>query len=156
MYGEEIVVSGSLFFSRERGEGNPKNSLFFSPPLVSLSILSSLLRPPLVGSLTISPVNPTVTTRGGPVQLTITAYPTSTITWTSSNPAQVTVDSTGLLTAVGNGPSVITATLADGRTITTTATGVVNVASVTINAPVSTILNPAQTLQLTATVLPAK
>ena len=90
------------------------------------------------------------------MQLTVTAYPTRSITWTSSNPAKVTVDSTGLLTAVGNGPTVITATLADGRTITTTATGVINVASVTINAPVSTILNPTQTLQLTAMVSPAK
>ena len=90
------------------------------------------------------------------MQLTVTAYPPSTITWVSSNPNVVTVDSTGLLTAVGNGPSVITATLADGRTITTTPTGVVNVASVSINTPVTTILNPTQTLQLTATVLPAK
>lgn len=128
--------------------------------ITATSVDGSIASTPLtlyVGSLTISPVNPTVTTRGGPVQLTVTAYPTSTVTWTSSDPLRITVDSTGLLTAAGgqNGPSVITATLADGRTITTTATAVINVVSVAINAPGTTILNPLQALQLTATISPA-
>lgn len=51
---------------------------------------------------------------------------------------------------------MITATFADSRTASTQATGLINVVSVTINAPPTTILSPSQALQLTATVLPAK
>ena len=37
------------------------------------------------------------------------------ITWTSSNPAAATVDANGLVTAVGDGQAVITATSSEGR-----------------------------------------
>ena len=37
------------------------------------------------------------------------------ITWTSSNPAAAIVDSTGLVTAVGDGQAIITATSSEGR-----------------------------------------
>lgn len=52
-----------------------------------------------------------------PVQIKVTFYPkdsTGTITWTSSNPAAVTVDANGLVRGVGKGTATVTATMAGG------------------------------------------
>lgn len=56
-----------------------------------------------------------------PVQIKATLLPagsTGTISWTSSDPSVVTVDDTGLVTAVGKGSATITATLPGGVTQT--------------------------------------
>ena len=65
-------------------------------------------------------------------QLTATALdanqnvvPGVTFTWSSSDPATVAVNSTGLVTAVGNGSSIITATVTNG-----TAAGSVTIGAV--------------------------
>lgn len=70
------------------------------------------------------------------------------ITYTSGTPANVTVDSTGLCTAVANGTSVITAAAAGYASITQTATVAQQVASATIS-PLSAGLPVGATQQFT-------
>ena len=97
-------------------------------------------------------------------QLTATVAPTDAsnqvLEWTSSNEAAATVDQNGLVTAVGNGTAVITATATDG-------TGVSASCTVTVidpdNIPVSSItldktamnMEALEVYQLTATIAPA-
>ena len=50
----------------------------------------------------------------GTEQLTATVYPSSTCTWTSSNPSVATVSNTGLVTSVANGTTTIKVTTEDG------------------------------------------
>ena len=61
-------------------------------------------------------LNKTSTTivKGRNEQLTASVYPSSTYTWTSSNPAVATVSDTGLVTAVAKGTATITVTTVDG------------------------------------------
>ena len=96
-------------------------------------------------------------------QLTATITPADAsnkvLTWTSSNEAAATVDQNGLVTAVGNGTAVITATATDG-------TGISASCTVTVidpdNIPVASIaldktsleLEALEIWQLTATVSP--
>lgn len=47
--------------------------------------------------------------------LTANVFPSSALTWTSSNPAVATVSNTGLVTAVANGTTTITVTTEDGN-----------------------------------------
>jgi hypothetical protein len=98
---------------------------------------------------------------GATSQLSATVAPADatnkTVAWTSSVPANATVSSTGLVTGVANGSSVITATTSDGSfTSTSTVTVTTAVTSVTL-APVTVTLSLAgtNTQQLTPTVLPA-
>ena len=96
-------------------------------------------------------------------QLTASVRPedasNQTLTWTSSNEAAATVDENGLVTAVGNGTAVITATTNDGSNLSTSCTVTVTDPN---NIPVNRItLNQTQAelealdpLQLTATVAP--
>lgn len=63
-------------------------------------------------SLTVDPTEATLEV-GETLQLTANVYPAQTVTWSSSNPEQVSVDSNGLVTAVagtGETPAVVTAT----------------------------------------------
>jgi uncharacterized protein YjdB len=61
----------------------------------------------------------TISTLGGALQLTANTSPAnSAITWSSSAPLKATVDSSGLVTAKGNGSVNIIATAADGSGIT--------------------------------------
>ena len=89
-----------------------------------------------VGSISISPANPTVYT-ANPQQLAASIYPPSAIiSWTSSNLALATVSGSGLVTALDNGSGVvITLFTADGRGAITTVATVVSVASVSIVQP---------------------
>jgi uncharacterized protein YjdB len=63
-----------------------------------------------------------ITAIGGTLQLTATVVPSGAInpgvTWTSGSPGVATVDSTGLVTAVGSGTTTITATATDGSGLT--------------------------------------
>ncbi|MDR1592744.1 MAG: Ig-like domain-containing protein [Prevotellaceae bacterium] len=61
----------------------------------------------------------------GTSQLTATVLPAEavqTVTWSGGDPAVATVDATGLVTAVGAGTAVITATANDGKVATSTVT----------------------------------
>jgi len=98
------------------------------------------------------------------MQLTATVTPDTTVNkniiWSSSNTAVATVNSSGLVTAVGNGTATITAkSQADITAQATCTISVINMANnniaVTLNQTTATI-NAANstTLQLTATVTP--
>ncbi len=95
------------------------------------------------------------------VQLTATVLPTNTtnkaVTWSSSNTNVATVDANGKVTGKGVGNCIITVTTADGSNKSATCAITVNpilATSVTLNMTSAT-LYPDETLQLTATVLPA-
>ena len=97
----------------------------------------------------------------GTQQMTSTIAPANAtnkgITYTTSNAAIATVNSTGLITSTGNisGPVTITATTTDGSfTDTCVATVTVHVTSVTVS-PTTTTKAPLGTQQLTPTVLPS-
>ena len=96
-------------------------------------------------------------------QLTATITPADAsnkvLTWTSSNEAAATVDQNGLVTAVGNGTAVITATATDGTGISASCTVTVvdpaniPVTSITLDKT-SLELEALETWQLTAVVSP--
>ena len=80
------------------------------------------------------------------------------VTWASSNPAVASVDTNGKVTAVGVGTATITATTASGgkqaSCVITVETGKDAVTGVTVSPTAQTVV-AGDTLQLTATVLPA-
>ena len=90
-------------------------------------------------SITLAPTNPTILV-GSTQQLTATVLPANArnknVTWVSSVPANATVSSTGLVTAVKSGTSVITCTSVESNTILATTTVTVTnppVATITVN-----------------------
>lgn len=69
--------------------------------------------------------NTVFSTAGSTLQLGATVTPANavqTVTWTSSNTAAATVSSTGIVTAVGNGFTTVTAAATDGSGVTGTTT----------------------------------
>jgi hypothetical protein len=74
--------------------------------------------PPTLVSIAVTPATPSIAHSGGSVQLTATgtysdsstANLTATATWVSGTPADATVNSTGLVSGVAAGSSVVTAT----------------------------------------------
>ena len=74
-------------------------------------------------------VNKKTAVLGNQLEIDPTGAQGNKVTWTSSNPAVATVDSQGTVTAVGNGTTVITATV-DGKSATKTVNVVVSPESV--------------------------
>ena len=98
---------------------------------------------------------------GNTLQLTATVLPANAtnkaITWSTSNPAAATVSATGLVTGVGNGTGIISATTVDGGFVANITISVavphIAVTGVTITEGASgSVVN---TKQLTAVVAPA-
>jgi hypothetical protein len=86
-----------------------------------------------VTGVTVSPTSGTIAT-GATIQLTPTVSPSNandkTVSWTSSNTGVATVNTSGLVTGVGGGSTVITVKTTDGsKTATST---------ITVTAPVKT------------------
>lgn len=111
----------------------------------------------LATGVTISPTTFTIEI-GDTQQLTANVLPTTasnkSVTWSSGSPTVASVNSTGLVTALTNGTSVITATTVDGsHTNTSICTVDTAVQSVSVT-PESLSLNVGATSQLSATVLP--
>jgi uncharacterized protein YjdB len=118
------------------------------------------------GSVAVTGVAVTPTTAtlapGATQQLTAAVSPTTAtnknVTWTSSNTAVATVNSSGLVTAVAAGSATITAKTADGaKTSTSTVTvtsSSVSVSSVSVS-PASTTVKLGGTFQLVASVAPS-
>lgn len=110
-------------------------------------------------------VTPNFTTlvEGNTRQLTATVTPANaddtSVSWTSNNTGVATVDTNGVVTAVGEGNAIIAATTTDGGFIGTSliiverATGI-SVTGVSV-APNAVTLPEGSTRQLTATVVPA-
>lgn len=92
---------------------------------------------------------------GDTLQLVATVVPSyaadTSVTWTSSNTATATVSSSGLVTGVSAGNATITATTTDGGYC---ASCTVTVSGVTLNTT-SAEVNPGETLQLLASVVPS-
>ncbi len=69
-------------------------------------------------NVVVSPASPVNLSKGQSVSLTATVFPDNAVnknvTWTSSDNSVATVSPSGVLTAVGGGESVITATTVDG------------------------------------------
>jgi uncharacterized protein YjdB len=84
-----------------------------------------------IATVTVNPSNATFTAIGQTQQFTAAAQDSSSnavaakFTWSSSNPAVVTVDSTGVAHAVGNGFGAVIAQ----------SNGIAGSASVTVSAP---------------------
>jgi uncharacterized protein YjdB len=110
-----------------------------------------------VGSVTVQPQGPSIV-QGANVQLSATVRDVNGnivtdrgVTWSSSNSTLAVVSSTGIVTGVGPGSVIITAT-SEGKSGTTTVTVTqVPVASVTLS-PSSVSIRTSKTATLTATV----
>lgn len=91
-------------------------------------------------------------------QLTATVLPANTsnpaVTWTSSDDAVATVDTTGLVTAVKAGSATITAATTNGLTATCSVTVEIPVATSITLSPTEVVINEGDTAQIVATVLP--
>ncbi len=101
---------------------------------------STVVSVPALSSITVTPANPTVVP-GGTQALTATANysgggtqnVSGQVVWSSGTPSVATVGSSGVVTGVGTGTSTITATL----------NGVVGSTVVTVSAPSSITVTPA-------------
>jgi len=115
--------------------------------------------PVMVTGITLNSTSATIYP-GDELQLTATVSPSNAtnkaVTWQSSNTSVATVDATGRVTAVAVGSATITATATDGSGKSASCTVIVApilATSVTLNRT-SASINPGETVQLTATVLP--
>ena len=138
--------SGSALITAVTGDGG-----FSSSALVQVTV-------PVTG-VSLSPATASLEP-GQSVQLNATVSPSGasnqSVTWSSSNSEVATVDQTGKVTALAEGSALVTATTADGgftATCQVNAAFVIPVTTVLVT-PASAILDPGNTLQLTATVLP--
>ena len=107
-------------------------------------------------------INKTSTTlnKGATETLTVTRTPSSVsypnLTWSSSNTSVATVNSSGVVTAVGNGTATITVTTTDGTNISKTCSVTVRtpVTGVTVS-PTTLTLNVGGTYTLAKTISPS-
>jgi uncharacterized protein YjdB len=144
------VSSGTAIITATAADG--------SGPTGTLSVTVAI---PATGIVVTSASGTTITTSGGTLHLVATVVPSGAVnpgvTWSSGTPAVATVDSTGLVTAVGNGTTTITATAADGSGLTGTLSVTVAISAtgiVVTSASGTTITTNGGTLQLVATVVP--
>lgn len=113
--------------------------------------------PEPVASVQVTPSAPTLTALGATEQLGAVAkdasgntIPGKSFTWSSTDEAVATVDSSGLATAVDNGAAAISATT-DGVSGNASVTVAQQVASVDVNSAADTLNSVADTTLLTAT-----
>ncbi len=112
-----------------------------------------------VNSVALTPSNPTISTVGNTQQLVATAtyndnsqvVVTNAATYSSSNTAVATVNSTGLVTAVASGNATITATYGGTSGTTVVTVGAVTVSSLAISPSAPSITAYLGTQQLTVT-----
>jgi hypothetical protein len=112
---------------------------------------------PVVASVVVNPATDTLVALGATRQLTATALDAAgnavagvTLAWSSSVPAVASVNASGLVAAVGNGQSQITAS-ASGITGSATVTVAQNVATVSVTPATATLTSLGATQQFTAT-----
>ena len=122
---------------------------------VSVSVSAN---PILITGITLIPSSATLDP-GATTQLSAAIVPSNatnkTLTWSSSNTAIATVNSSGLVSAIAVGTANILATTTDGtnRTGTCTITVFIAATSISLNQNTAT-MHPGNTLTLAATVLP--
>jgi len=115
---------------------------------------------PLAASITLDKSTLTMT-RGNNAQLTATVTPSSasnqSLKWTTTNAAVATVDSNGMVTAVGEGSAIIIASTTDGSNLSATCTVNVMKSAESISLDQEHLdMFRNETAQLTATVLPSE
>jgi uncharacterized protein YjdB/alpha-tubulin suppressor-like RCC1 family protein len=118
----------------------------------------------LITSIVLDRTTLTLTNTGAPAQLVPTILPVNAtnkiVTWASSNAAVATVSASGVVTPVGVGTSIITATAADGSGITASCTVTVTtgldlyVTSITVN-PTTLTIPVGSNATITKDVMPA-
>ena len=117
----------------------------------------------LTTDVTLNESSLTLTNAGDTAKLQATVSPSNatykSVTWTSSNTEVATVNSSGVVTAVGNGTATITVTTADGSNKTSSCEVTVNMpvqaTGVTLNQTSLTLTSEGQVAKLQATVLPS-
>ena len=75
----------------------------------------------------------------------------NSVSWTSSNTAVATINSSGLVTAIGPGTTIISATVAGQSASTTLVVGTATPVGLKVDNGIAYTLSPNQSLQLTAT-----
>ena len=120
----------------------------------------SLPAPPVVTGLALDKAGTVVLGKGETLQLSCAIIPsnaTTKLTWKSSKSRAVTVNGSGLVTAVGNGVATITVTASNGVRATVKVESVdKNIArSVALDKTGVVTVNVGETLQLNATLAPA-
>lgn len=100
----------------------------------------------------------------GTLQMQVAHFPLdatdTTMNWISSNPSVANVDSSGLVSALQNGITTITATSADGPSdtheivVSNQEAGPLTATSITVKPQTAAIYRPGDTLQAAATILP--
>lgn len=111
-----------------------------------------------VSSVSVSPTNISIAT-GTSKTITATVLPSNaankTVTWSSANPSIASVSSSGVITGVSSGSTIITVQTVDmARTATVAVSVYIGVQSVSLNST-SIVLNRGSTFQSIATVLPS-
>ena len=119
-------------------------------------------KPVSVSSVSLNKTSATLTSKGATTTLTATVSPSNadnkSVTWSTDNSAVATVNSSGVVTAVGNGTANITVKTADGgktATCKVTVSIPVPVSSVSVAPSSVTLTKARETTQLSATVSPS-
>ena len=125
-----------------------------------VEVTPSMPAPPSVQALVLDQVGPITLNRGEVLQLNCAVLPEgagTSLSWRTSKRRCVTVSSTGLVTAVGDGAATITVTASNGVKTSVQVHSVDSTAarSVAINADRIVYVNVGEALQLDATVEPA-
>ena len=160
-YGNTVTITSSELYSQDlrvRYQMTYKGTL--GATQYAKNLLCKILWDPI--NTTALSINKTSTTlnKGANETLTVTRTPSSvsypTISWSSSNTSVATVNSSGVVTAVGNGTCTITATTTDGTNISKTCSVTVRtpVTGVTVS-PTSLTLNVGGTYTLAKTISPS-
>ena len=123
------------------------------------SVTPSAPMPPKVKSLALDQAGPITLKKGETLQLHCTVSPAdapTSLKWKSSKKKNVTVSSSGLVTAVGDGAATVTVTASNGVKASVKVTSVDPSAarSVTLDRQGTVTVNVGETLQLNATVAP--
>ena len=160
-YGNTVAITSSELHSQDlrvRYQMTYKGTLGVTQ--YAKNLLCKIIWDPI--NTTALSINKTSTTlnKGATETLTVTRTPSSvsypTISWSSSNTSVATVNSSGVVTAVGNGTCTITATTTDGTNISKTCSVTVKtpVTGVTVS-PTTLTLNVGGTYTLAKTITPS-
>ena len=136
--------------------GEPRRS---GPALIVLALIAACdggTDPPVAANVNVSPSSVELTAVGETQQLTAFVVDRdgqvmagAPVTWTSNDNAVASVSTAGLVTAVGNGSTVVTAT-SDGATGRTTVTVAQVLVLLSVSPSADTLFSLGDTLQLTA------
>jgi len=139
------TATGTGAFSGQVGFGSGPGTDVVSTILGDTSVTVTPLATPVLTSVTVSPVNPTINI-GSTQQFTASAldqnlapFIGATTTWSSDNTAVATVDTAGLVTALASGTSTITATAVSGTT-TVTGSSMLTVINPTVNPILTSVV----------------